>query len=227
MLEDALFDDLTRLYSPIGEMSPAAQRLLRENLQRMTAPTGHILFDLDSPCSLFVVIYEGSVRVIKPALSGREILLYRLEPGDSCVLTASCLLGRSNYPARGVVENDLVAFALAQPVFNHLLDSSTPFRALVFNHFSERIADLMQLIEEVAFGQMDQRLAAYLVERAPLLEVTHQQIADELGTVREVVSRRLKQLEQRGLVRLERGQVEVNDVERLRRIAGALRDSGH
>ncbi|MFO7634238.1 MAG: helix-turn-helix domain-containing protein, partial [Caldilinea sp.] len=76
-------------------------------------------------------------------------------------------------------------------------------------------------------GQMDQRLAAYLVERAPLLEATHQQIADELGTVREVVSRRLKQLEQRGLVHLERGQVQVRNVDRLRRIAGALRDSSH
>lgn len=227
MFEQAVFDDLTRLYPSIGEMAPDARRLLLENLQRITAPASHVLFDLDSPCSLFVLLYAGSVRVIKPALSGREILLYRLEPGDSCVLTASCLLGRSNYPARGVVESDLVAFALSQPVFNRLLDSSTPFRALVFNHFSNRIADLMQLIEEVAFGQMDQRLATYLVERAPLLEATHQQIADELGTVREVVSRRLKQLEQRGLVHLERGQVQVLNVDRLRRIAGALRDSSH
>jgi CRP/FNR family transcriptional regulator len=227
MLDNAHFDDLTRLYPPIGAMAPAAQQLLRENLQRISAPAGHLLFDLDMPCSLFVMIYEGSIRVIKPALSGREILLYRLEPGDSCVLTASCLLAQSNYPARGVVESELVAFALSHPVFNQLLDSSTPFRSLVFNHFSERIADLMQLIEEVAFGQMDQRLAAYLVERAPLLEMTHQQIADELGTVREVVSRRLKQLEQRGLVRLERGQVEVHDVARLRRIIGSLRDSSH
>ena len=227
MLDTAVFDELTRLYPSIGEMTPDAQHLLRANLQRATAPAHHVLFDLDSPCSLFLLLYAGSIRVIKPALSGREIMLYRLEPGDSCVLTASCLLGRSTYPARGVAESDLIAFALAQPVFNRLLDISTPFRALVFNHFADRVADLMQLVEEVAFGQMDQRLAAYLLERAPRLEATHQQIADELGTVREVVSRRLKQLEQRGLVRLERGQVQVLDTVRLRRLAGVLRDSSH
>ncbi len=227
MMEPSTFEELIRLYPPIGAMSPDEQRLLQHNLQRMSAPAGHLIFDLDSPCSLFVLLYAGSIRVIKPALSGREILLYRLEPGDSCVLTASCLLGRSNYPARGVVETDLVAYALAAPIFNRLLDASTPFRALVFTHFADRIADLMQLVEEVAFGQMDQRLAVYLVERAPLVEATHQQIADELGTVREVVSRRLKQLEQRGLVQLERGQVRIQDVARLRQLAGALRDSSH
>jgi len=226
-MEQAVFDELIRLYPPIGDMTPDAQRLLRQNLQRMNAPAGHLLFDLDSPCSLFVLLYAGSIRVIKPAISGREILLYRLEPGDSCVLTASCLLGRSNYPARGVAENELIAYALAAPVFDRLLDTSTPFRALVFTHFADRIADLMQLVEEVAFGQMDQRLAAYLAARAPLLEATHQQIADELGTVREVVSRRLKQLEQRGLVRLERGQVHIHNAERLRHIAVTLRDSSH
>lgn len=227
MIEPAVFEELIKLYPPIGEMAPDAQRLLRENLQRAAAPTHTILFDLDSPCSLFLLIFSGSIRVIKLGLSGREILLYRLEPGDSCVLTASCLLGRSNYPARGVVETDLVAFAISQPVFNRLIDTSTPFRALVFNHFANRVADLMQLVEEVAFGQMDQRLAAYLADRAPLLEATHQQIADELGTVREVVSRRLKQFEQRGLVHLERGQVQVIDTARLSRIAAGLRDSSH
>jgi CRP/FNR family transcriptional regulator len=227
MIQPADFDELIRLYPPIGEMTPAAQRLLRDNLQRATAPAQHVLFDLDSPCSLFLLLYAGAIRVIKPALSGREIMLYRLEPGDSCVLTASCLLGRSTYPARGVVETDLTAFALTQPVFNQLLETSTPFRALVFNHFADRVADLMQLVEEVAFGPLDQRLAAYLAARAPRLEATHQQIADELGTVREVISRRLKQLEQAGLVRLERGQVQVLDAARLGRLAGALRDSSH
>ncbi len=227
MIQPPDFNQLIRLYPPIGEMTPAAQRLLRDNLQLATAPANHVLFDLDSPCSLFLLLYAGSIRVIKPALSGRELLLYRLEPGDSCVLTASCLLGRSNYPARGVVETDLTAYALAQPVFNQLLESSTPFRALVFNHFADRVADLMQLVEEVAFGALDQRLAAYLAARAPRLEATHQQIADELGTVREVVSRRLKQLEHAGLVRLERGQVQVLDAVRLGRLAGALRDSSH
>ncbi|GIV75173.1 MULTISPECIES: Crp/Fnr family transcriptional regulator [Caldilinea] len=227
MLDQIVFDQLTRLYPTLADMTPEAQRLIRESLQRVTMPSNHILFDLDSPCLAYVLLYTGSVRVVKPTFSGREILLYRLEPGDSCVLTASCLLGRTNYPARGVVESDLTAFVLAQPVFNRLMDVSAPFRALVFHHFADRIADLMQLVEEVAFGQVDQRLAAYLLERGPLLQTTHQQIADELGTVREVISRRLKQFEHHGLVQLARGQVRINDVQRLQQIAATLRDSGH
>ena len=227
MIDAEAFAQLAQLYPAIREMSSATQELLRTNTTRVAAPADTMLFDLDSPCSLFLLLADGSIRVIKPAVSGREILLYRLEPGDSCVLTASCLLGRSSYPARGIVDNDLVAYAIPQPVFDRLLESSTPFRALVFSHFADRVADLMQLVEEVAFGQMDQRLAAYLVERAPLVEATHQQIADELGTVREVISRRLKQLEQRNLVRLDRGQVQIVDVNRLRKLAGPLRDSSH
>jgi CRP/FNR family transcriptional regulator len=176
---------------------------------------------------MFLLPFEGSIRVIKPTISGREILLYRLEPGDSCVLTASCLLGHSSYSARGVVEADLIGYAVSQALFQRLLAESALFREFIFRYFAERVSDLMQLVEEVAFGGMDQRLASYLLERGPRVEATHQVIADELGTVREVVSRRLKQLEVRGFVRLERGQVIVLDDPEIRRLAGALRDSSH
>ncbi|MBW7886380.1 MAG: Crp/Fnr family transcriptional regulator [Caldilineaceae bacterium] len=208
-------------------MSPTDQALLQGDMQRVSAPAGQVLFDLDSPCSLFLLLYAGGLRVIKPAVSGREIVLYRLAPGDSCILTVSCLLGHTSYPARGVVESDLVAYAISQPMFSRLLAESGPFRTFVFHRFAERIADLMQLVEEVAFGQMDQRLAALLASRGPVIEATHQQLADELGTVREVVSRRLKQLEQGGLVRLERGQVIVVNGQGLRELAGALHSEGH
>jgi CRP/FNR family transcriptional regulator len=112
-------------------------------------------------------------------------------------------------------------------MFQRLLAESALFREFIFRYFAERVADLMQLVEEVAFGGMDQRLANYLLERGPQLETTHQVIADELGTAREVVSRRLKQLEGRGLVRLERGQVLILDAGGLLRLAGSLRDSSH
>ena len=122
-------------------------------------------------------------------------MLYRLEPGDSCILTVSCLLGESSYPARGVAETDVAGYILTRPFFHSLLAESEPFRAFVFRYFAARISDLMQLVEEVTFGALDQRLANMLVTQGPMLDITHQQIADELGTVREVVSRRLKVLE--------------------------------
>ena len=221
MLSQVELDNLVGLYPVLGQLSPMDRTALRSELQPVRIAAGTVLFDLDSPCTLFLLLAAGSVRVVKPSLSGREIVLYRLEPGDSCILTVSCMLGESKYPARGVTESEITAYIVTQQIFQRLLADSAPFRAFVFRYFSARISDLMQLVEEVAFGALDQRLANLLVEQGPVLEITHQQIADELGTVREVVSRRLKLLEQQGLVRLKRGQVEVLDLKRLSRV-GAL-----
>lgn len=227
MLTEAEFAQLTTLYPIFGDVSPQLRTLLRTDLQRVEAPSGRMLFDLDSSCSLFLLLVSGTIRVVKPATSGREILLYRLQPGDSCVLTVSCLLGHNSYPARGLVEQELAGYAISEPVFHRLLGESAPFRAFVFRYFAERVAELMQLVEEVAFGPMDRRLASLLVARGPVVVATHQMLADELGTVREVVSRRLKQLETAGLVRLERGQVAVVDARRLAQLADPLRDWSH
>jgi CRP/FNR family transcriptional regulator len=227
MIRTEEFERVAGLYPVLGQLPPNLRAVLAADMQRVAAPTGHVLFDLDSACTMFLLPYAGSIRVIKPTAGGREILLYRLEPGDSCVLTASCLLGHSNYSARGIVDDNLVGYTISQTMFQRLLGESALFRAFIFRYFAERVSDLMQLVEEVAFGGMDQRLANYLLERGPQLEATHQMIADELGTVREVVSRRLKQLETRGLVRLERGQVIVLNEQGLRRLAGSLRDSSH
>jgi CRP/FNR family transcriptional regulator len=219
MLRQSEVEALVALYPVLSRLTAAEQDALRRDVQSAHIPAGTVLFDLDSPCSLFLLLTAGTVRVVKPALSGREIVLYRLDPGDSCILTVSCLLGESSYPARGVAETDVAAYILPRPLFYRLLGDSEPFRAFVFRYFAARISELMQLVEEVAFGAIDQRLANLLVTQGPRLEMTHQQIADELGTVREVVSRRLKVLEQQGLVRLRRGQVEVLDLKRLGRVA--------
>ena len=217
MLNQSEIDTLVELYPVLSQLTGAERDALRRELQPARIPAGTVLFDLDSPCSLFLLLAAGTVRVVKPARSGRELVLYRLEPGDSCILTVSCLLGESSYPARGVAETDVAGYILTRPLFHNLLAESEPFRAFVFRYFAARISDLMQLVEEVTFGALDQRLASLLVTQGPVLDVTHQQIADELGTVREVVSRRLKVLEKQGLVRLKRGQVEVLDLKRLSR----------
>jgi CRP/FNR family transcriptional regulator len=227
MLPSDEFARVADLYPVLQQLPANLRAALALDMRRVAAPSGYILFDLDSACTMFLLPYAGSIRVIKPTATGREILLYRLDPGDSCVLTASCLLGHSTYSARGVVDSDLVGYTISQAMFQRLLGESALFREFIFRYFAERVADLMQLVEEVAFGGMDQRLANYLLERGPELDTTHQIIADELGTAREVVSRRLKQLEGRGFVRLERGQVLVLDAGGLRRLAAPLRDSSH
>ena len=205
----------------------ALQQALRADGQRLVIPQGRMLFDIDSGCHSFVLLASGVIRVTKQASSGREMLLYRLQPGDSCILTVSCLLGNADYPARGTAETDLEGYVMSRPMFTRLLGESTPFRDFVFHFFSERVTLLMELLDEVAFRQLDQRLAALLIDRGPTIDTTHQMLADELGSVREVVSRILKDFESRSLIQLERGHIRVLDRDALEKIALLLRDSSH
>jgi CRP/FNR family transcriptional regulator len=140
------------------------------------------------------------------------LVLYRVVPGGSCIITSSCLLGHSDYNARGVAETPLSLVALPLDIFSRLLVEHPPFRDFVFHLFAERIAELMQLVEEVAFARLDQRLAKLILARKEaVLNVTHQQLADELGSVREIVSRLLKGFAAQGLVALGREQLTVLD----------------
>lgn len=181
----------------------------------ITAPPGAQLFDTGNACQALPLVISGSIRVFKRADSGREISLYRVNPGELCIVTVSCLLGGDAYPATGVSETEITALALPRPLFLQITEGHPPFRQSVFHLFGERLAGLMQLVEEVAFRKLDQRLASLLAARAPLIQGSHQQLADELGSVREIVSRLLKQFEEQGLIRLGRERIDIVD-------AGAL-----
>jgi CRP/FNR family transcriptional regulator len=227
MLDPTELQQLTRLYPVLGQLSPAVRTAVQTDAQRFAFPEGRILFEMESRCTSFVLLVSGRIRVTKQTAGGREILLYRLQPGDSCILTVSCLLGQADYPARGIAETDLAGYAISLPLFNRLLAESDAFRAFIFHFFAERIIHLMLLLEDVAFGQLDQRLAALLLDRGNTIYTTHQALADELGSVREVVSRRLKDFEGRSWVQLERGRIRIIDRPALQQVAAALRDSSH
>jgi CRP/FNR family transcriptional regulator len=210
---------LVELY-PAFESMPA--KLFDETLSQAVVRTisaGTVLFDEKNPCQAFPMLLSGSVRVSKTAASGRELQLYRVVPGESCILSSSCLLGGSPYPARGVAESEVTLVALTGSVFNRLLAEHEPFRSYVFGLFAERISDLLQLVEAVAFHRLDQRLAALLLGKGKVIHTTHQALADELGSVREIVSRLLKSFAEQGLVSLGREQIEIVDAAGLRRLA--------
>ncbi len=186
----------------------------------MQVPAGTWIFAEHQPCQGFPLLLEGSIKVVKQAASGRELMLYRVAPGGSCIITSSCLLGHSDYNARGIAESPLSMLLLPGPVFGQLMLDHAPFRDFVFHLFAERIGELMQLVEEVAFARLDQRLARLLLARNDsVLNVTHQQLADELGSVREIVSRLLKGFAAQGLVSLGREHLTIADRPRLQEIA--------
>lgn len=209
---------LAERYPMLAQLPHAGRQRLTEASQWASVPAGQVLFDDHQACMGFPFVIDGSVRVIKSAPNGRELPLYRVAPGETCIISSSCLLGRENYNARGITESDTELMLLPPAAFDELLGEPV-FRNFVFHLFAERIADLMQLIEEVAFQRLDQRLAGLLLGKGRLLHVTHQQLADELGSVREFVSRLLKGFAAQGLVRLAREQIEIIDPAGLRRLA--------
>jgi len=187
------------------------RRLIQDGAQLISLPAGHTLFDVDSPCPAFLLLVSGTIRVSKPASSGREILLYKVQPGESCILTVGCLLGDVTYPARGVIESEVHGAAISRDHFIRLIEQSPPVRQFIFRFFGERLTRLLELIEQVAFRRLDQRLAALLLVNSGPVEATHQKLADELGSVREVVSRILEDFQEQRIVQLERGQIRILD----------------
>lgn len=220
-MESLVKDNLFAFFPALQDM-PAVlwQRFEREAIY-IEALAGTVLFESSGPCQAFPMLLSGSVRVAKTGANGRELQLYRVLPGESCIITSSCLLGEAAYPARGVAESNLTAVVVPRPLFTQLIEQHSPFRAVIFRLFGERLAELMQLVEEVAFRKLDQRLAALLLAKGEIVNATHQNLADELGSVREMISRLLKNFEDRGLVALKREQIQVLDAVALRAVAQA------
>ncbi|BCK86825.1 CRP-like cAMP-activated global transcriptional regulator [Sideroxyarcus emersonii] len=209
MLDIDTTSRLLSQYPMLRELSTADRDALFATANVVNVPAGAIVFDECQPCQGFPLLLSGNIRIIKASANGRELPLYRVSPGDSCILSSSCLLGRANYQARGIAELDTVMVALSPDMFEKLLAVHKPFQDYIFGMFSERLADLMQLLSAVAFQKLDQRLAALLANKPSPFQTTHQALADELGSVREIVSRLLKSFAEKGWIRLEREQIEI------------------
>jgi CRP/FNR family transcriptional regulator len=218
MVEEATLAQLLERFPALEGLPSSLYQRLSGEASVFSAPAGTVLFDFGSPCQAFPMLLVGAVRLVKAGANGRELKLYRVLPGESCIITSSCLLGDAAYPARGVAESDLSAVAIPKPLFTRLVEQHPPFRTYIFNLFAARLSNLMQLVEEVAFRKLDQRLAALLLAKGDIIRATHQGLADELGSVREIVSRLLKGFQDQGLVALGREQIRVLDAEALRRM---------
>lgn len=170
------------------------------------------------PCNGFTLRLKGQSRVYKLSSSGREIVLYRVHAGESCVLTTTCLLGKSDYPASTILEDAVQDVLIPSATFHQLMLESSVFRTFVMEKYGALISDLIVLLDEVAFYGLDARLAKLLVDAdSDDIKRTHQQIANELGTAREVVSRQLKTFEQNGLIELNRGSIKIKNRKALQR----------
>lgn len=167
-------------------------------------------------CNYMAIVLSGRVRVYKVSENGREITLYHLEKGEGCILTASCILSKKNFPAISIADEKVEVIIIPSQIFRDWMEKYDSWRKYIFELLSKRLALVISVVEEVAFKRMDTRIAEYLLSNLPensrILKVTHHQIADELGTSREVVSRILKDIENEGLISLSRGLIKIEDV---------------
>jgi len=215
---------LTALYPMLAALGDTErEEVLARESRRVQVGAGTLLFEEGTPCQGFPMVLAGSVRVARGSPGGRSLELYRVTPGELCVVSASCLFGHAALAAHGQA-TEVTDLVMLSPAGFERWAGNAGFRRYVFGTFADRLADLMALAEAVAFQRLDQRLAHALLGRGAVVRATHQALADELGTVREIVSRLLKRFERAGWIAVSRERIDVLDSRALRAAAegGAL-----
>jgi CRP/FNR family transcriptional regulator len=225
MADSALLRRLHESFPFLSAAPPALGERLVATGTRVSLAAGHHVCHEGNPCAHLPMVLAGTARVYKLGETGREITLYRVEAGQTCILTASCILSDRRFPAFASCETDVEALAIPAAAVRDWLVTSAEWRGFIFGLVALRLAGVISVVEEVAFRRMDRRVAEYLARGLPstvVIATTHQQMAYDLGTSREVVTRILKELEQRGLVAVARGRIEVLDPAGLRQAATAV-----
>lgn len=217
-LRQKIFD----LFPLFGNASQAVQAELFEHATLAELPAGQFICHEGSKCSCIPLVLEGSARVYKLSESGREITLYRVEPGESCIMTASCILSGVEFPAFAATETEVEAIVIPPEILHRWVDQYQVWRQFLCGMLASRLSEVIAVVEEVAFQRVDTRTAEYLLQSAGAngaIKKTHQDIATDIGTSREVVSRILKEFEHKGLITLARGEIQTQDSNELLRVA--------
>ncbi|MBO9395850.1 MULTISPECIES: Crp/Fnr family transcriptional regulator [unclassified Shimia] len=216
------FNGLSRLPADIRAALEAGSEIV-------SVPAGTQIFAPGQTADNLWLLLDGTVKVQQRSDTGREVFLYRVHAGESCVLTTACMLAFEDYSAEGAAETDVKAVAIPRATFDDLVGKSPVFREFVFTAYSRRITDLFTLIDDIVFQRMDVRLASRLLELADagdVVHATHAALGTELGTAREVISRTLSEFQRRGWVEQSRGEVKLLEregLEHLVKTSGAHR----
>ncbi|MEO4041858.1 Crp/Fnr family transcriptional regulator [Hoeflea sp. CAU 1731] len=199
-------------FEGLSRLSADIRAELESGSQIVSVRAGTQIFAPGQSSDNLLLLLEGTVRVQQKSDTGREVFLYRVHAGESCVLTTACMLAHEDYSADGIAETDVSAVAIPRTTFDELVAKSKTFREFVFAAYSRRITDLFTLIDDIVFQRVDVRLASRLLELAnqdDVVNATHAVLATELGTAREVVSRTSSEFQRRGWIEQSRGEVRL------------------
>jgi len=221
MLDEAQAERLIQVM-PLLRSDPVLARELARSAFFARVPAGRDVFAMGERVDAIALLVSGTVRVYKMSDTGREITLYRFSGGESCILTANAIMSDAAFPAIATVEDDAEAVMVPADAFREWVGRYAPWRDFVFALLSQRLVSVMEIVDEVAFGRLDSRVAALLLREGvseDTLRITHAEIAAELGSSREVITRMLSGFGERGLVVLRRGEIDLCDRDALGKIA--------
>ncbi len=218
MITPEQFNRIARVLPILEHADPGLLREFQQKAFYARIPQGHDVFVEGDRADAIALLISGVVRVYKIGETGREITLYRFGNGESCILTVNAILSQENFPAIATVEKETEAVMVPAEVFRDWVRQYDLWREFVFDLLSQRLSSVMAIVEEVAFHRMDDRVAAFLSERlaqSEVLQITHQEIAAELGSSREVISRILEDFSAVGMISVSRGTITLLDREAL------------
>jgi len=215
------FQQLNTVYPVLAEIKEKSWFDTIDQAKTMIVEPDTTLFSGSASCNNFMLILEGTIRIYQTAEDGREITLYRVEAGGLCILSLNSMLRNKSFNAIAMTESNVKALVISSESFKSMMNDSQTFRDYVLSTLTERLCETIYLIQDTAFNHLNMRLACMLgslFERnqGPLLKITHQELAHELGTTREVISRILKEFERQNCVKLSRGCIELASAEGLR-----------
>ncbi|MAS35595.1 MAG: cyclic nucleotide-binding protein [Anaerolineaceae bacterium] len=218
MISDEQFDRVYRVLPVLQQVTPPMLNEFKRAAFFARIPAGRDVFVEGDDVDAIALLITGAVRVYKVGETGREITLYRFGLGESCILTANAILSRQTFSAIATVEQDAEAVMIPAAIFRDWMQRYEQWREFIFMLLAQRLSTVMALVDEVTFQRMDIRVAALLLERSQPdepIRITHQEIAAELGSSREVISRILENLARQGIIRVLRGSIEVLDAAQL------------
>lgn len=211
-------DAILERYPDLARYADEECRAMLARASVVTFPRKSLLFSEAHVCQNFMLLLNGSVRVFKQSKEGREVTIYRVAPGELCMLSLNSLMSQNPYPASAMSEDSITALSISSCEFNQAIRDSDGFRSYVLTSLTQRLSDVISLVTDITFHRLDIRLACLLGtlferSRGDSLAITHAELARELGTTREVISRMLKEFEVQNCIKLGRGHIHLNSQE--------------
>ena len=204
-------------YFPVfSKLTPQQQKMVLDYTAIRTVPAGTVVHNGAMECTGFLLVRSGQLRAYTLSEEGREVTIYRLFDHDCCLFSAACIMSSLQFEVIIETEKDSEIFIIPPSVYQKLMNESLPVSKFTNDLMATRFSDIMWLMEQIMWKSFDKRLAAFLLEEAniegtALLKVTHERIANHMGTAREVVTRMLRYFQGEGFVKLTRGAIEITD----------------